>query len=174
MSAADPVVSRTLSGEPAPMLSPYRWAWYLPGVLAVGWGGYGVLTAAMGPMPLSWAVFFALGIIGHDVVLAPIAIGVGFLLGRLLPPVLRAPAQIALIGTGVVLLASFAYVQGRGVSSDVPSAVPFNYAARVGVLLAALWVAAAGWAVIRVAASRRPDPTRPSTPVDQPADEPAG
>lgn len=156
------------------MLSPYRWAWYLPGVVAVGWGGYGLLTAAMGPMPMSWAVFFAIGIIGHDLLLAPITIGVGFLLGRLLPPTLRAPAQVALIGTGVVLLASFAYVQGRGVSSDVPSAVPFDYAARMGALLAVLWVAAAGWAIVRVVRSRRPGPTRTSTPADQPADEPAG
>jgi len=156
------------------MLSPYRWAWYLPGVLAVAWGGYGLLTAAMGPMPLSWAVFFALGIIGHDLLLAPIAIGVGFRLGRLLPPTLRAPAQVALIGTGVVLLASFAYVQGRGVSSDVPSAVPFDYAARMGALLAVLWVAAAGWAIVRIVSSRRSGPTRTSTLADQPADEPAG
>lgn len=145
-------MSTILSGAPAPALSPYRWAWYLPGLAAVGWGGYGILTAAMGPEPLKWGLFVILGILGHDLLLAPFAAGVGQLLTRAVPAVLRAPMQVGLIGTGVALLASFALMIGRGTSADVPSALPYNYAGRVAMLLAVVWVVMAGWAAFRWAA----------------------
>jgi len=150
----------TLSGDPEPAPSPYRWAWYLPGLVAVGWGFYGLLTAPMGPDPLQWVLFTALGVAGHDLVLVPVAVGVGLLVARILPKVLRAPAQVGLIGTGIALVAGFAYILGPGVSADVPSALPFNYAGRVAVLLAVLWVAMAGWAVLRIVRARSRSPSR--------------
>jgi len=145
----------TLSGPPEPAPSPYRWAWYLPGLVAVGWGGYGLLTAPMGPEPVKWIIFLAVGIAAHDLLLAPIAVGAGLLLARLVPAVVRAPAQVGLIGTGIAVVAGFSLVLGRGVSADVPSALPFNYAGRVAVLVALLWVAMAGWAVVRIVRSSR-------------------
>lgn len=150
-------MSTTLSGAPAPAPSPYRWAWYLPGLAAVGWGGYGLLTAAMGPEPLKWGLFFVLGIVGHDLVLAPFVVGVGLLLTRVLPAALRAPIQVGLIGTGVALLAGFSLAIGRGTSDDIPSALPYNYAGRVAMLLAVLWVVMAGWAAFRLAAGANVD-----------------
>ncbi len=142
----------TLSGAPEPPPSPYRWAWYLPGLVAVGWGFYGLIGSTE---VLSWGVFTALGIAGHDLLLAPVAVGVGVLLARFVPSPLRAPLQVGLIGTGVALVASFTLVLGRGTSEDVPSALPFNYAGRVAVLLAVLWVAMAGWAAFRWVASAK-------------------
>ncbi len=146
-----------LSGAPAPPLSRYRFAWYLPGLAAVGWGGYGLLTASMGPEPLKWGLFIILGIVGHDLVLAPFVVGVGLLLHRIVPAVLRAPIQVGLIGTGVAVLAGFALIVGRGTSDDVPSALPYNYAGRVAMLLAVLWVLMAGWAGFRWAAGANAD-----------------
>lgn len=145
----------TLSGQPAPAPSPYRWAWYVPGAVAVGWGGYGLLTAERGPEPLSFLVFAVLGIVGHDLVLAPIAVAAGWLLGRVAPVALRAPLQVGLFGTAVLVLAATPYLSGIGVSSDVPSALPFDYRARVLVLLAVLWVGLAAWALVRVVQARR-------------------
>jgi len=144
----------TLSGAPEPAPSPYRWAWYLPGLVAVGWGVYGLLPSVQ---PLQWGLFVVLGIAAHDLLLAPIAVGVGWLLSRIVPAVLRAPLQVGLIGTGVAFVASLAYVLGRGTSEDVPSAVPFNYAGRVGMALALLWVAMAGWPAFRWAAGANAD-----------------
>lgn len=147
--------TETLSGEPAPAPSPYRWAWYLPGAVAVGWGVYGLLTAESGPEPLSYAVFVALGILGHDLVLAPIAVAAGWLLGRVAPAVLRAPLQVGLFGTAVLLVAATPYLSGRGLSADVPSALPFDYRARVLVLLAVLWAGMAAWTLVRLVRARR-------------------
>lgn len=154
-SAQTSATGLTLSGAPEPAPSPYRWVWYLPGLIAVGWGLYGLLTAAMGPDPLRWTLFVVLGVVGHDLLLAPVAVGAGLMLSRVVPGVLRAPLQVGLIGTGVAVVAGFSLALGRGTSEDVPSALPFNYAGRVGVLLAVLWVAMTGWAVVRVLRSRR-------------------
>ena len=148
----------TLSGEPAPPPSPYRWAWYLPGAVAVGWGIYGLLTAARGPEPFSYAVFVALGIVGHDLVLAPVAVAAGWLLGRVAPAVLRAPLQVGLFGTAVLMVAATPYLSGRGVSADVPSALPFDYRLRVLVLLAVLWVGMGVWALACAVTTRRRTP----------------
>lgn len=142
-------MSHTLSGAPAPAHSPYRWAWYLPGLIAAGWGFYGLLTASMGPEPLKWLAFFVVSILAHDLLLAPVAVTIGLLLTRIIPATLRAPAQVGFLGTGIVLLAGLPYMLGRGVSTDVPSALPFNYAGRVSVLVAVLWIAMLGWAVTR-------------------------
>lgn len=152
---------KTLSGNPEPAPSPYRWAWYLPGLFAVGWGGYGLLGAVE---PLSWGVFVALGIAGHDLLLAPIAVAVGWLLARIVPDVLRPPVQVGLIGSGIALVAGLALVLGQGFTADVPSALPFNYAGRVGVLIAVLWIAMLGWAMIRWARAA----TVPQPDADQP------
>lgn len=146
-------VAPTLTGAPAPAPSPYRWAWYLPGVVAVGWGVYGLLRNV--PEPLSYAVFVALGIVGHDLALAPIAAAAGWLLGRVAPAVLRAPLQVGLFGTAVLLVAATPYLSGQGLSADVPSALPFDYRTRVLVLLAILWVAMAAWTLVRFGRSRR-------------------
>lgn len=158
-------MSETLSGTTAPAPSPYRWAWYVPGLIAVGWGVYGLLTARMGPTPWSWGVFTVLGIAAHDALVAPIAVVTGWLLVRALPPTLRAPAQVGLIGTAVAVLAGLPYILGRGVSGDVPSALPFNYAGRISVLVAVLWLVMIGWAATRWAAGAR-------APVQRPDDQP--
>lgn len=135
--------------------SPYRWAWYLPGLVAVGWGAYGLLTAAMGPSLPSYVVFFGLGIAAHDLLLAPLGVAIGWLVVRYAPAAVRAPAQVALFGSGVAILAAFPFLTGIGVTADVPSALPYDYRARVGVLLAVLWLAATLWAVYRLVGARR-------------------
>lgn len=145
---------RTLSGRPAPQPSPWRWAWYLPGVSAVLWGFYGLLTADSGPAPPGWAVFVALGVAGHDLLLAPLAIGVGLALSGVAPRPLRAPLQAGLFATGALALAAVPNVLGYGVSEDVPSALPFNYAGRVVVLLAVVWVVVVVWVVLRWRSAR--------------------
>ena len=154
LSKQQATTGTTLSGAPEPPPSPYRWAWYLPGLIAVGWGFYGLLKETE---LLSWGLFTVLGIAGHDLLLAPFAVAVGWLLTRIFPAALRAPVQVGLIGTGVVLVASLPYVLGRGVSPDLPSALPFNYAGRVGLLLAVLWAVMAGWAAFRWAADATAD-----------------
>lgn len=149
-----PTAAPAAASAPVAERSPYRWAWYLPGLLAIGWGGWGLLTAARGPEPLSFAVFVAILIIGHDLVLAPVAVAVGWVLGRWAPAVLRAPLQVGLFGTAVLVLAATPYLSGRGRSADNPSALPFDYSARVLVLLAVFWAGLLGWLLIRLLRSR--------------------
>lgn len=142
----------------APPLSPWRWSWYLPGIVAVGWGAYGLLSDAQGPATLSWLVFVGTIIVAHDFVLSPLAVVVGWLIARRAPGFLRAPLQVGLAGSTVFLLAGVAYISGRGTSADVPSALPFDYAARVAVLCALWWAAMAVWAAFRVVRGRQGAP----------------
>lgn len=161
VSAVTPETASPPAGDEVPPLSPWRWSWYLPGIVAVGWGFYGLLTDAEGPAFLSWLVFVATLVIGHDLVLAPLAVAVGWLIARALggrsaprSGLLRAPLQVGVAGSVVFVLAGLPYSLGRGVSADVPSAVPFDYAARVAVLCAVWWAAMAVWVVVRYV--RRP------------------
>ncbi len=154
----------------APPLSPWRWSWYLPGFVAVGWGLYGLVTSRQGPDILPWLVFVAVLVIAHDFLLAPVSVVVGWLIARTigggrLASALRAPLQVGVAGSAVFVLAGLPYSVGRGVSADVPSAVPFDYAARVAVLCAVWWAAMLVWAIVGYL--RRPRRTRAST--DEPA-----
>ena len=57
----------------------------LPGLGAVGYGVYGLLTAGS-RVPLgSWLTWFVGSALLHDLVIAPIWIGLGWLAARLLP-----------------------------------------------------------------------------------------
>jgi len=80
----------------------------------------------------------------HDLLLAPIAILVGWAAGRAVPDRFRFPVQAALVATGVVLLIAWAPLRGygRAVVPDNPSVQPLNYATAVVTILVLVWVAA--------------------------------
>lgn len=99
--------------------------------------------------------------LAHDLVLAPIAIAVGWVVGRLAPGWARAPIQAGLVATGVLLLVAWAPLRGygRALVPDNPSVQPLDYRSALATVLAAVWIGVGLWAVAR----RRvgPDPTIP-------------
>lgn len=123
---------------------------YALGLPFVGLGAYLVLNAAPWPALRSVVLWFGGGIVLHDAVIAPLAILVGVLVLRIVPPVARAPVQAALVITGCLAIATFPLVWGQGVDPSVPSQLPLSYGRNLLIVLALVWLVAAAFAVGRV------------------------
>jgi hypothetical protein len=78
----------------------------------------------------------------HDVVLAPLFIGVGVLVSRIVRPPYRAVVQGALIVTAAVTFVALPFLLGFGRQADLPSALPRNYLGGYAIVLGAIWLAA--------------------------------
>jgi hypothetical protein len=123
------------------------------GVLALA---YAVFGAVMSPdLRLNYLRFLALALIGHELILAPLAIGVGVLVGRLVPVQARAIVQAALFATAVLTVIALPALVGAGRSRDLPSALPRDYPRGLLILLALVWVCALAALVVRQVRSRR-------------------
>jgi hypothetical protein len=90
----------------------------------------------------------------HDVIAAPIAVAVAWLVGRWLPAPARAPVRWALATSAVLVLIAWPFVRGYGRNPTIPSLLNRNYATGLGAYLAAVWVLAACWGAIASIRSR--------------------
>ena len=127
----------------------------------VGWGvivaGIVGLLSQSGQTRPSDAARWVLGAaVLHDLVLAPVVIGIGLLLTKAAPRRWRAVVQGAFVITAMVSLFSIPFVRGYGRIANNPSLLPGNYATGLLTVLAVVW---AGAAVILVVHLRR-RPTR--------------
>jgi len=90
-------------------------------------------------------------------VVLPLVLGIGWLLGRLLPGSWRLPARVALVVGATIALATFPVVMRYGLRPDNPSVLPLaagrNLLVLLG-LLATAAVAAGGVTAIRNARRR--------------------
>jgi len=88
----------------------------------------------------------------HDFILAPIAIGIGWSVNRLVPPRGRPPIQAALFATGVTLLVGWPGWRGYGrhLVPDNPSVQPLDYTTAILTVLAVIWGVAAIWLALRL------------------------
>jgi len=115
---------------------------YALGLPFVALGVYLVLGAAPWPALRSVAVWFGGGIVLHDAVIAPIAVLIGVVVLRVVPPAARAPVQAALVISGCLAIATFPLVWGQGVDPSVPSQLPLPYGRNLLVVLALVWLVA--------------------------------
>lgn len=128
---------------------PGFWVAVVVGGAVMAWGAYLFAEAT------SFAELFDLGvwIVGPDVVvdwLVLPAVGlVGLAVGRWAPPWLRAPLQVGLIVTGVVLLIAWLPLRGSAEHVGNPTIQPIDYSAAVSITLAVVWAAVAAWATWR-------------------------
>ena len=136
--------------------------WPLAGIgLAVmGYGVYGLLENSDRTQPTQWVRWFLGAAIAHDFVVAPIVIGVGVVMSRLLRGPQRGPLQGALIASGILILTTYPFVRGYGRTASNPTILPNNYARGLLVVLGAVWIIAVVflWARWR---SGRPMPRAP-------------
>jgi hypothetical protein len=136
----------------------WRWLFLLPGLAAVVYGAQGLLTAG-GRVPLgSWATWFVGGALVHDLVVAPLWIGLGWLAGRPLPRPARPPVVVAAAVSGVLTLVALPFVLGFGADPGNPSFLPREYGRDLLLLVVAVWLVAAAWAVVAVRRARRRPP----------------
>ncbi len=121
---------------------------------------------ALGIVPMAWGVWLYLDatpdltrrldlakwLIGldllHDLVLAPLAVGLGFLVARWVPRPARAAVQVALIGTGTVLLVGWLPLVGSSEANN-PTIQPLDYGPSIVAVIAAIWVTTALVTVVR-------------------------
>jgi hypothetical protein len=131
----------------------WRWLFLLPGLAAVGYGGYGLLTA---DVPLvAWATWFVGSALLHDLVLAPVWIGLGWLAARVLPRAARPAAVVGGAVSGVLALVAFPFVLGYGADPDNPSFLPHDVGRNLLLIVVAVLAVAAVWGTVATVRARR-------------------
>lgn len=147
----------TQDGRPATAARPpwWRWLFVLPGLVAVLYGMYGLLTAGS-RVPLgSWLTWFVGSALLHDLVIAPVWIGLGWLATRFLPAAARPAAVVGVAVTGVLTLVALPWVLGVGADPANPSFLPRDYGRNLLLVDAGVLVVAALWAIVATRRARR-------------------
>ncbi len=125
----------------------------LPGVAAIVWG---VLLLLDRPDGLVSVLVWAAGaVLVHDLVLAPLTVVVGVLLGRLLPPATRTPSVLLLAGWALVTVAVANVLSGQGGKPDNPTLLTGDYGLAWGVATLVVALAVGALVVVGVRQERR-------------------
>jgi hypothetical protein len=136
-----------------------RSRWFWPAV-AVGWG---LITAGVVGMfsqrdrttPFQLVRYVVGFLLVHDLVVAPVVIGVGWLMSRAVPPVARGPVRAALALSALVIAFSWPLLRRYGEHATNDSALPLDYGRTVPVVLGVVWLAALVVLAVRVISARR-------------------
>jgi hypothetical protein len=133
------------------------WVGLVVGGAVMAVGVRGVLDQAAGTDPGALLVWVVGADLVHDLVLAPVAILVGWLVGRRVRGPWRAPVQAALVASGIVLLVGWPLLRGYGRDTrpDNPTVAPLDYSTAVLTVLAVVWVGALAWGGVRTWRARR-------------------
>jgi hypothetical protein len=147
--ASDP--ARPATSAPQPW---WRWLFLLPGLAAVVYGGYGLLTAGS-RVPLdSWLTWFVGSALLHDLVIAPVWIGLGCLGARLLPKAARPAAVVGTAVAGFLTLVALPFVLGVGADPANPSFLPREYGRNLLLLVVGVLIVAAICAAVATIRAR--------------------
>ncbi|TQN43628.1 hypothetical protein FHU33_3084 [Blastococcus colisei] len=135
----------------------WRWLFVLPGLAATGYGVFGLVTAGS-RVPLdSWLTWFVGSALLHDLVIAPIWIGLGWLAARLLPKPARPAAVVGAAVTGVLTLVAMPFVLGFGENPLNPSFLPREYGRNLLLINLGVLAVAAVWGTVATIRARRQD-----------------
>jgi hypothetical protein len=118
----------------------WRWLFVLPGVGALVYGGYGLLTAGS-RVPLdSWLTWFVGSALLHDLVIAPVWVGLGWLAARFLPRAARSAAVVGTAIAGLLTLVAIPFIFGGGGDPANSSFLPRDYGRNLLLLVAGVLV----------------------------------
>jgi len=136
------------------------WIGVLIGGAILAYGIRGVVTAPDGLRTADLARWVIGADLAHDLVLLPVAIGLGALALRVTPRPIRAPVRFGLVATGVVALVGWAPWRGYGAAivPDNRTVQPLDYTSAILTVLAVVWGIVLVWAlgaVVRRGASDR-------------------
>ena len=118
------------------------WLSAVAGWAVIGYGLRGLFHHHIDTRPANLAKFAIGGALIHDLLFAPILLGVGVLITRVVPAAVRGVVQAALIITGSLALFSYPLVRGYGHAVHNPSSLPHNYTANLGIVIGVVWAAA--------------------------------
>lgn len=133
---------------------PY-WIGLVAGIAIMLFGVVGALVNFGATHPVQFAAWLVGSDLAHDLLVAPIACGVGWLLTATVPRPLRAPARAALLTTAVLVGVAWAPLHGYGRLPDNPSLEPLDYGTGVLTAVGAVWIACAVWAVVAAVGAHR-------------------
>jgi hypothetical protein len=115
------------------------------GVPIIAFGVRGVFVDADDTHPADLARWLIGSALVNDLLLVPVAIGVGLWLRRLTPPRAWPPVRAGLVATAVLGLVGWPFVRGYGDDPTNPSVLPRNYGAGLAAAIAVVWLAVALW-----------------------------
>ena len=152
---ADPYASDPHRPATSALTPWWRWLFLLPGLAAVLYGAQGLLTAG-GRVPLgSWLTWFVGSALVHDLVVAPLWTGLGWLSVRVLPRAARPALVVGTAVSGVLTLVALPFVLGAGRDPLNPSFLPREYGQTLLVLVVVVLALSAAWATGAVLRERR-------------------
>lgn len=125
------------------------------GLAGLSYGIYGLFTTEGLHVP-GVIEFLAAVLIGHDLILLPLAALVGFLIARYVPAAAKRWLQAGLLVTAVITFVAIPLLVGAGRIPDNPSRLPLDYVRGYWIVLAVIWLTAfAGYAGSLLLAARR-------------------
>jgi hypothetical protein len=157
------VTGREAGGPVEPAYGPGFWVGVAVGGAVAGFGLWGLLGHAAATRPPGWAGWLLATLLGHDLLLAPGLLTVGWLVGRL-PGRWRVPVRAALVVSAVVVLVTLPAFLGNGRATQPGNAslLPNDYGRSLALVLGLVWaVALAGVARGTVSGRRWPGPRGP-------------
>jgi hypothetical protein len=124
------------------------------GIALIGYGAFRILHASNATHPPQLAVWLTGSLLLHDVLIAPAAISVGWVLAHVLPPRARSYVQGGLVAAALVSVVAFVLIERRGrTASPALALLRQNYGANLLMLLlliALVTASAYGVALMRV------------------------
>jgi hypothetical protein len=134
-----------------------KWFW---SALAAGWaliavGIVGMFSQRDRTTPFRLVRYVIGFLLVHDLVIAPVVIGAGWLVTRFVPAVARGPLRAALALSALVIAFSWPLLRRYGEHATNDSALPLDYGRTVPAVLAVVWVVAVGVLVARLVNARR-------------------
>ena len=122
-------------------MRPARLVLAVAGLAMVAFG----VVSAVGSLDFAafrHSLFLIAVLVGHDLLLMPVVIGVGVLVGRLVPGRYRGVVQACLIVTATLSVVALPLLLGFGRRPDVASVLARNYPGGYAIVLGAVWLIA--------------------------------
>lgn len=139
------------------------------GAAVLAYGVLGLLSAAPATAPVSTGLWLVGGVLAHDLVLAPVVAGVGWLLVRLVPDWARPVVQGGLVVAAVLVLVALPAVLRQGAPGGYASLLPQDYRTNLTGLLLAVLAGTAALVALRGVRQRRSRVRNRRDPADQSA-----
>lgn len=147
---SDPTYTSDVRRPLRSALTPWwRWLFLVPGLVAVAVGGYGLWTSLSVEALTSWGVWFVGSALLHDLVIAPVWIGLGWLAAKVLPRPARAPVVVGAAISGVITLVALPFALGFGGDEGDVSFGTRNFTVTLLVVIGVVLGVAAVAAVVR-------------------------
>ena len=139
------------------------------GWLIIGFGIHSALHNDKDADPFALLVHVVSFDLGHDLVLAPVVLIVGWLSAKLVPTVARGPVRAALATTSMFVVFSVPLVRRWGRRPTNSSTLPLAYGRNLTIVVGIVWAIAAVVVVQRTVAARTARGGHGDGPVAQPA-----